>query len=75
MEVQISVMSGGWRADYNFRHDSLARGEGNHANPAREVGRGRAACKPGQVRKEAAVVSFARVVCSASHLSDNLVYK
>ncbi|MEE8658574.1 hypothetical protein CGLAMM_02490 [Acetobacteraceae bacterium EV16G] len=41
----------------------------------REVGRGRAACKPGQVRKEAAVVSFARVVCSASHLPDILVYK
>lgn len=41
----------------------------------REVGRGRAACEPGQVRKEAAVVSFARVACSASHLPHILVYK
>ena len=32
-----------------------------------EVGLGRTACEPGQVRKEAAAVSFVRVMCSASH--------
>src|ERR1044071_5448619 len=34
----------------------------------REVGGGRTARQPGQVRKEATVTSFARGVCPASHL-------
>ena len=35
----------------------------------REVGFGRIPCQPGQVRKEAAAVSFIRVECPASHLT------
>lgn len=34
----------------------------------REVGFGRIPCQPGQVRKEAAAVSFIRVKCPASYL-------
>ncbi len=40
----------------------------------REVGCGRVPCQPGQVRKEAAAVSFARVIRSASHLPFFMVY-
>ncbi|GBR51253.1 hypothetical protein AA12467_0536 [Gluconobacter sphaericus NBRC 12467] len=35
----------------------------------REVGFGRIPCQPGQVRKEAAAVSFIRVECPASYLT------
>lgn len=38
----------------------------------REVGFGRIPCQPGQVRKEAAAVSFIRVECPASYLTQLL---
>lgn len=46
----------------------LHEGGGMVLSIRREIGLGRASCESGQVRKEAAAVSFARVMCSVSHL-------